>query len=70
MSDSDTFEKAVPIYQDADGEYRFRVVGGNGEIVASGESYKTRAGAKRGRDAMIRIIMDSTELESTNKKEA
>ncbi len=54
---SDTFDKALPIYQDANGEYRFRVVAGNGEIVASGESYKTRADAKRGRDALIRIIL-------------
>lgn len=27
------------------GQYRFRLKGGNGEIVASGEPYETRAGA-------------------------
>ena len=39
-----TFE----IYKDQRGEYRFRLKARNGEIVASGESYKTKADAKKG----------------------
>lgn len=31
----------VVIYPDRAGEYRWRLVGGNGEIEASGESHKT-----------------------------
>lgn len=30
------------VYQDARGEFRFRLKAGNGEIVATGEGYKTR----------------------------
>ena len=36
------------IYQDAKGEYRFRLKAGNGEIVATGEGYSTRSGAVAG----------------------
>ncbi len=64
---SDALEKAFPIYEDADGEFRFRIVGGNGEIVASGESYKTRAGAERGRKALTRILLKALgKVESTH----
>jgi len=34
------------IYKDARGGYRWRLKGGNGEIVASGESYTTKANAQ------------------------
>jgi uncharacterized protein YegP (UPF0339 family) len=36
------------IYKDSRGEYRFRLKAGNGEIIATGESYKTKAGAENG----------------------
>jgi hypothetical protein len=36
-----TFE----IFKDAKGEFRFALKSRNGEIVATGESYKTKAGA-------------------------
>ena len=39
-----TFE----IYKDSKGEFRFRLKSRNGEIVASGESYPTKALAKKG----------------------
>ena len=39
-----TFE----IFRDSKGEYRFRLKGRNGEIVATGESYPTKAHVKRG----------------------
>ena len=38
-----TFE----IYKDSKGEFRFRLKSRNGEIVASGESYPTKALAKK-----------------------
>lgn len=34
--------------QDKRGEWRWRLKGANGEIVGSGEGYRTRAGALRG----------------------
>lgn len=42
------------IYQGADGEWRWRLKARNSQIVASGEGYKTRAGARRGTDALRR----------------
>jgi len=36
----------IEIYKDSRGQYRWRLKAGNGEIVAQGESYPTRVGAK------------------------
>jgi uncharacterized protein len=47
------------IYEDARGEYRFRLKAGNGEIVATGEGYKTRAGAIRGTEAVKRAAAEA-----------
>jgi uncharacterized protein YegP (UPF0339 family) len=47
-----TFE----IYKDRKGEYRFRLKSRNGEIVATGESYETKAGAKRGIAAVVAVL--------------
>jgi len=35
------------IYRDISGQYRWRLVAGNGEIVASSEAYTTHYSAKR-----------------------
>ena len=35
------------VYQSRDGQYRWRLKAGNGEIVATSEGYTTRASAKR-----------------------
>ena len=40
------------IYKDGTGQFRFRLKAANGEIVASGESYTTKDGAKRGVEAV------------------
>lgn len=37
----------VQIYQDEEAGWRFRVVAGNGEIIAQGESHTTEADALR-----------------------
>lgn len=42
------------IYEDNAGQWRFRLTAGNGEIVASGESYPTKDGAKNGCKAVQR----------------
>lgn len=47
------------IYQDARGEFRFMLKAGNGEIVATGEGYKTRAGAVRGTEAVKRAAAEA-----------
>lgn len=36
------------VYEDKAGKYRFRLKASNGEIVASGEAYETKAAAKKG----------------------
>lgn len=36
------------VYKDAKGEYRFRLKAANGEIIASGEGYKTKAACLNG----------------------
>ena len=42
------------IYEDAKGEFRFRLKAGNGEVVASGEGYASKDGAIRGTEAVQR----------------
>jgi uncharacterized protein YegP (UPF0339 family) len=36
------------IYQDKGGKFRFRLKAGNGEIIAVGEAYESKASAKNG----------------------
>jgi uncharacterized protein YegP (UPF0339 family) len=36
------------IYKDSSGGFRFRLKAGNGEVIATGESYKTKAAAQKG----------------------
>ena len=40
------------VYQDKSGEYRFRLKAANGQVVATGESYPTKAGAHKGCEAV------------------
>lgn len=47
------------IYQDENGEWRFRVKGKNGEIVATGEGYTTPTDAERGLATLRRILRDT-----------
>jgi len=42
------------IYEDAKGEFRFRLKAGNGEVVATGEGYASKDGAIRGTEAVQR----------------
>lgn len=36
------------VYEDKAGKFRFRLKASNGQIVASGESYETKAAARKG----------------------
>ena len=40
------------IYKDKSGKFRFRLKAGNGEIIAVGEAYDSKAGAKNGVDSV------------------
>jgi uncharacterized protein len=57
-----TFE----IYKDSRGEYRFRLKASNGEIVATGESYKSKSGVMDGIDAVRRAASSATIDDSTD----
>ncbi len=54
MSERAPMAAKFEIYKDARGEYRFRLKAGNGEVVATGESYPTAAGARAGVAAVKR----------------
>jgi uncharacterized protein YegP (UPF0339 family) len=54
------------IYSDSKGEFRFRLKAGNGEIVATGESYKTKAGVINGVDAIKRAAAEAEIDDKTN----
>ena len=57
-----TFE----IYQDKKGEFRFRLKSRNGEIVASGESYPSKAIAKKGIAAVQRAAAGAKVVDTTD----
>lgn len=42
------------VYQDKAGKFRFRLKAGNGEVVATGEAYETKAAAIKGTEAVQR----------------
>lgn len=42
------------VYEDKGGKFRFRLKAGNGEVVASGEAYETKAAAIKGTEAVQR----------------
>lgn len=53
------------VYKDKSGGYRFRLKAGNGETIASSESYKTKASAMNGVESVKKNagadVMDLTE---------
>ena len=51
------------VYEDRSGKYRFRLKAGNGEVVASGEAYETKASAKAGCEAVMRAADDAPIVE-------
>ncbi|MFC6615017.1 HVO_2922 family protein [Halopenitus salinus] len=56
MTRTGTFE----VYRDNAGEWRWRLVASNGNIVAdSGEGYRSKQGAKRGIESVKRISPDA-----------
>lgn len=47
------------LYEDKSGGFRFRLKAGNGEIIASSESYKTKAGALGGIESIKKNAGDA-----------
>ena len=53
------------LFKDAQGKYRFRLKAGNGEIIAVGEAYESKAGAMNGIDSVRRNAADAELLDQT-----
>ena len=51
------------VYEDRSGKFRFRLKAANGEVVASGEAYETKAGAIKGTEAVQRAAAGATVVE-------
>lgn len=49
----------VELFEDSAGEWRFRVKGGNHEIVATSEGYVDKHGARRGYETLFNIMRHS-----------
>ena len=52
------------VYEDKAGKFRFRLKAGNGETVAVGEAYETKAGAKEGCAAVQRAAEGASVVEA------
>jgi len=53
------------IYQDKGGKFRFRLKARNGEIVAVGEAYESKASAKNGVESVKKNTADATVVDLT-----
>jgi uncharacterized protein YegP (UPF0339 family) len=54
------------IYSDKGGKFRFRLKAGNGEIIAVGEAYESKASAKNGIDSVKKNAADATVVDLTD----
>jgi hypothetical protein len=48
MGDESTMAGKFEVYQDAKGQYRFRLKAGNGQVIATGEAYTTKKACLNG----------------------
>ncbi len=51
------------LYQDKGGDWRFRLKAGNGEVIATGQSYASKSGAQNGIDSVKRNAADAEVVE-------
>jgi uncharacterized protein YegP (UPF0339 family) len=51
----------VEFFEDEGGEWRFRVKGGNGEIVAASEGYASESNARRGAETLFELLRPEVE---------
>jgi uncharacterized protein YegP (UPF0339 family) len=55
------------VYKDGQSKYRFRLKAGNGEIIAVGEAYESKAGVTNGIDSIRRNAPDAQIVDLTEK---
>ncbi|MCY4383883.1 MAG: DUF1508 domain-containing protein [Nitrospinae bacterium] len=48
--------RPVEIFRDRSGRHRFRVRARNGRVLASGQAYAQRSGARKGAAALLRVL--------------
>ena len=53
------------LYKDKAGEFRFRLKAGNGETIATGEGYKTKASALNGIESVKKNAADAAVVDLT-----
>ena len=53
------------IYKDKAGEFRFRLKASNGEIIATGEGYTSKAGCKNGIESIRKNVQDANIVDET-----
>lgn len=51
------------VYKDKKGEYRFRLKAGNGQVIAAGEAYTTKAACLNGIESVIKNAADAEIVE-------
>jgi uncharacterized protein YegP (UPF0339 family) len=52
------------VYQDRAGKYRFRLKASNGQVVATGEAYETKAAALKGCESVQRAAEGASIVET------
>jgi uncharacterized protein YegP (UPF0339 family) len=53
------------LYKDAASKYRFRLKAGNGEIIAVGEAYESKAGALNGIESIKKNAAEAEVVDQT-----
>jgi len=56
-------DTAFEVYEDKNGEFRFRLKASNGEIVGQGESYAAKSGCMNGIESVKKNAADSKTVE-------
>jgi len=51
------------IYKDKAGKFRFRLKAGNGEVIATGEAYESKAGCENGIESIKKNAPDAEVVE-------
>jgi len=59
-------ESRIETYEDEAGEWRWRLVAGNGEVVAHGEGYTRREDAQRGAADALNAAAEASDNDGTN----
>jgi uncharacterized protein len=54
------------LYTDAAGKFRFRLKAGNGEIIAVGEAYETKASALNGIESIKKNAAEAAVVDQTS----